>query len=98
MPIIRNSAFLWSGQRLVPTDACELAIYQVTSGMSTGSKPKLVPGPNTGYSLPHNIAFAARLLDLDVGAHIVGGIMYSAPSWIYPEVENKCRMSRVPLH
>lgn len=53
------------GQRIQPTGNCEAAIYQLTSGATTGSRPVGAALHNAGYSMPHNIVFAARLMGLD---------------------------------
>lgn len=52
-----------SGQTLTASNGCESALYQITSGSTMGKGPAPSLG-SAGYSMPQNIVFAARLLEL----------------------------------
>jgi hypothetical protein len=54
------------GQTLQPSYTCEAALYQITSGSSTGGRMVQQDMSKLGYSYPHNIAIAARELGLTV--------------------------------
>lgn len=97
MPNIGSSMFL-NGQPLQVTNLCESAIYQISSGMTTGPPGSQPAGmTSAGYSLPHNLAFAARLLGLRAHVFLTPGAFSTALGWLYPSCESKCRGAGVPV-
>ncbi|ROS00364.1 hypothetical protein EDC56_3015 [Sinobacterium caligoides] len=85
------------GQVLDTNISCESALYQITSGATTGNKPIGMNLCNAGYSLPHNLVFAARLLGLDGDVHMETGSYSSALSWLYPSCESLCTQSNITI-
>ncbi|MFJ4153303.1 hypothetical protein ACIPZF_00620 [Pseudomonas sp. NPDC089752] len=77
------------GQPLAVTPTCEAALYEITSGALTGGHVKPIIHGALGYSLPHNLAIAARELGLDVAIYIHGRLS-SMISTFYPDAEPNC--------
>jgi cysteine protease IpaJ len=95
LPSIPGSMCL--GQPLQADNGCESALYQITSGATTGQQPIGTNLANAGYSFPHNIVFAARLLGLDGEVYMESGFFSTALSWLYPRCELLCAQSNIPI-
>ncbi|MGY2376361.1 hypothetical protein ACW9IB_17830 [Pseudomonas sp. SDO524_S393] len=86
---------------LSPTDAlrtsmCEVELYKLTSGATTGGVVKPFDPTKAGYSYPHNVALAARSMGLNVTIYM-DGFIASALSVLYPQCEEQCIRAGFPV-
>lgn len=92
LPEIAGS--MCSGQSLAANGACETSLYQITSGATTGRNPAGRDLSKAGYSMPHNMVLAARLLGLDARVYMDGRLA-AAIAWAYPECRSITEQSGV---
>lgn len=78
------------------TSMCEIELYKITSGATTGGVVRPFDPTNAGYSYPHNVALAARSLGLNVTIYMEGFIA-NALSVIYPQCEEQCIRAGFPV-
>lgn len=96
MPSFQGSMYS-QGQPLAATARCELGIYQMTSGVTTGSAPTNSIN-SAGYSYPHSIALAARVLGFSgVRVFMTPGFFATTLGVLYPRCESLCLGSGVPV-
>ncbi|AOB33011.1 hypothetical protein AKI39_23080 [Bordetella sp. H567] len=92
LPHIPNTMLM--GQELQSNNTCESAIYYMTCGASLGPTPffNLEKG---GYSFPHNIVFAGRMLGLDAEVYMENACTSGLLKALYPRCEQLCAQSGV---
>ncbi|OTA16336.1 type III secretion system effector IpaJ, cysteine protease [Xenorhabdus beddingii] len=78
------------------SDKSELLLYEITSSASPGS-PVQSSSIQAGYSLPHNLIVAARLLELTVTVYLKPGMVYSLLSCYHSDIVNKLAGSGVEI-
>ena len=98
LPNINVMGSMSHGQALAATNNCESAIYQITSGSTTGQIPHGNHLSTADYSMPDKMVFAARLLDLDAQIYLESGAFASALGKLYSSTVEKCEQSGVPIH
>jgi cysteine protease IpaJ len=87
-----------TGQALASTGACESALYQLTCGGTSGVGAHTADLANAGYSMPHSIVLAARLLGLTAEIFIDPGMFSGALVYAYSDCFAKCSGSGIALH
>ncbi len=86
------------GQTLEMNNNCEAAIYFITSGASTGSRPVGMNLERSGYSMPHNLILAARVLGLKGTIYMPRSFYSISLGILYPKIEALCKGAAIPVH
>ena len=84
---------------LRPNATCETLIYTITSGVTTGNPGNAanIAGNAQGYSMPDKVAFAARLLGLDVSIYMENNFRTKALKTLYSGTVLNCRGAGIPI-
>ncbi|MFJ4344273.1 hypothetical protein [Pseudomonas sp. NPDC089401] len=84
------------GQPLQANGQCESALYALTSGALTGGYSRPLDFDKLGYSMPHNVAIAARELGLAVQIYSSGPLARLL-AYGYPSAEAQCIKAGFPI-
>lgn len=95
LPTIAGTAM--QGQELQADNFCESALYYLTSGSSLGARPVGMDLNKGGYSFPHNLVLAARLIGLDAQIYMASTYSTKLVSMLYPRCESLCEQSGVSV-
>jgi hypothetical protein len=79
-------------------DNSEIALYQITSGATTGRNATKEVGSNTGYSYPQNVIFAARMLNLSAAIHVVPKLITPLVKAFHQDAVGQCNASGIQIN
>lgn len=103
LKVAKRNAFIKGeiigGIQLRLSEECEKYLYYISSGSSLSENTKTyneLNRVNGEISLPHNIAFAARLIGLNVEINMKS-LLPHIINMLYPNVKSKCLDSNIPV-
>jgi len=98
VPVLKGSISEAVGIATLELDnRCESDIYRLTSGGTLGPNP-VANLADAGYSLPHNIILASRLLGLEPTLYMEPRFASKVLAYCYSNVVSHCQNSGVPIN